>query len=451
MTTTKKRICVKSFQQQQQSVSSTNSIIIAEPEFYLPDDCWEHVFSFLINPVDGTQDFKSLSLVSKHFLSITNRLIFSIRIHHPHLCLLSRFFHRFSNLNSLHLWFESRDLDAAIALALRDRPTLKSLSIFRLALKDTNCVASHYIDSFLSLKGLNYLKFWCSQISDDLLYSIARESLPLKTFVLENCIGYSYPGIYDLLSKFHGIQYLGLQGVDFLNNHHVSRLSLLLPDLLSINLSGCSNLTESALFALIKNCYSLAEIRMGGIYVERDSVENYDTLKDFDVHPQLKFLHFPGNSLINDEIIILFASIFPNLELLDVSYIDGDISEKSICQILSKCCKVRHLNLATCKEVRRLKMNFVLHKLEVLNLSGTEVDDKTLYDISKSCCGLLQLFLMCCKYVTTTGVVRVIENCLELEKIYLRCCDKVNIDVVVSMLSSRPSLAEVHFPTIIYL
>ncbi|CAL5193842.1 unnamed protein product [Lathyrus oleraceus] len=80
-------------------------IKFSEPDVYLLDDCWEHVFSFLINQSEDKNklNFKSLSLVSKQFLSITNRLIFSMKIDHLHLCYLSRFFHRFSNLNSLDL------------------------------------------------------------------------------------------------------------------------------------------------------------------------------------------------------------------------------------------------------------------------------------------------------------------------------------------------------------
>ncbi|XP_058757960.1 F-box/LRR-repeat protein 4-like [Vicia villosa] len=348
----KKRTCVKSSQQQHS----------LEREFYLPDECWEHIFTFLINPV------------------------------HP--------------------------------------------------IEDANYVTSYYIDSFVSLKGLNSLKFWYSRISDDLLYSIAREGLPLKKFVLESCTGYSYSGIYGLLSKCHGIQHLGLQGVDFLNNHHVSQLSLFLPDLVSINLNECSKLTELALFAFIKNCHSLGEISMERIYTKIKNVENAYTLKDFDVNRQLKFLRFSDNSFINNEIIVLFASIFPNLQRLDLSYC-YDISGKSICQVLSKCCKVRHLHLAGCKKVRRIKMNFVAPQLELLNLSGTSVDDKTLYDISKSCCGLLQLLIICCKHVTENGVMRVVEKCKQLKEICLGCCDKVNADALISMLSSNPSSEKV--------
>ncbi|CAK8543668.1 unnamed protein product [Lathyrus sativus] len=399
----KKRICVKSVQQQQEQS-------LSEPEFYLPEDCWEHVFSFIINPLDdGSQRIKSLSLVSKQFLSITNRLLFSLRIYHPQLCFLYRFFHRFSNLNSLDLWFSSRDLHPDFALALRDRPLLKSLSIFGIDLKDPNYVTSQYIDSFVSLKGLISLKFHCSQISDDLLYSFARQGLSFKSFALKNCTGYNYPGIYGLLSKCGAIQHLSLKRVDFLNNHHVFQLSLLLPGLISINLSQNDNLTELALFALIKNCHSLNKITMRSIYnIGRESVENSDIIKDFNVNPQLKFLHFFNNFFIKDEILILFALIFPNLQLLDLTFCD-QISKK-------------------------------VHQLEVLDLTNTNVDDKTLYAISKSCFGLLKLLLTFCDYVTEKGVIHVVKNCTQLKEIYLILCHKVNVNVIVSTFSSRPSL-----------
>jgi hypothetical protein len=83
-------------------------------------------------------------------------------------------------------------------------------------------------------------------------------------------------------------------------------------------------------------------------------------------------------------------------------------------------------------------MNFAAPKLEVLNLSNTTtVDDETLYVISKSCRGLLQLYLQGCCCVTEKGVKYVVENCTQLKEINLKGCDKVHADVVESMLSSR--------------
>jgi len=72
----------------------------------LPDDCWEHVFRFLNEDSDLEDDncryyLKSLSLVSKHLLSITNRHKFFLRICHPTLPFLPRLFRRFTNLTSL--------------------------------------------------------------------------------------------------------------------------------------------------------------------------------------------------------------------------------------------------------------------------------------------------------------------------------------------------------------
>ncbi|KAK2420226.1 F-box/LRR-repeat protein [Trifolium repens] len=198
-----------------------------------------------------------------------------------------------------------------------------------------------------------------------------------------------------------------LRSTDFLNDQHVVELSSFLVDLVSINLSCCLNLTKSALFTLVKNCPSLSEINMENI--GRKIVGSSDSLVEFGIYPQLKSLYLGNNSWLSDEIITMFASIFPNLQLLDLEYCN-DISE-GICEVLRKCCKIRHLNLADCSRVKLLGMNFVVPKLEVLNLSDTKVDDETLYVISKNCRRLLQLLLEACDDVTEKGVKHVLENC----------------------------------------
>jgi archaellum biogenesis ATPase FlaH len=55
-------------------------------------------------------------------------------------------------------------------------------------------------------------------------------------------------------------------------------------------------------------------------------------------------------------------------------------------------------------------MNFVVPKLEVLNLSDTKVDNETLYLISKNCSGLMQLQIDHCSGVTKKGVKRMLKN-----------------------------------------
>ena len=327
-----------------------------------------------------------------------------------------------------------------IASALRERPTLTSLSF-----SDDQTFTSCFIDSLLCLKSLTCLDLSFISVSDNLLSSIAIQGLPLTRLVLRNCTGYGYHGIFSLLSKCKCIQHLNLQDAHFLNDQHVVDLSLFLGHLLSINLSKCSMLTHLSLFALVKNCPSLSEIKMNYTSIGKQCVENSNSLFDFVVNPRLKSLYLSHNSWLRDENLILFASIFPNLQLIDLSYCDN-ISDNSICQVLNRWSKIRHLNLAHCSRVKLYGMNIRVLKLEVLSLIDTRVDDEALHVISKSCCGLLQLLLKNCKGITEMGVKHVVKNCTQLREINLRDCDKVHHNVVASMLFSRPSLRKIVVP-----
>jgi F-box and leucine-rich repeat protein 2/20 len=190
-------------------------------------------------------------------------------------------------------------------------------------------------------------------------------------------------------------------------------VSSFLSGLMSINLSCCLKLTILALYTLTRNCPLLSEIKMEGIGKSM-SAENSDSLVEFGVYPQLKSLYLGKNQWLSDEGIIMFASNFPNLQLLDLNRCN--LLSEGICEVLRICCKIRHLNLAYCKQVKLLGMNFAVPKLEVLNLSITKVNDKTHYVISKNCSGLLQLLLEFCDNVTEVGVKHVLENCTQLRE-----------------------------------
>jgi hypothetical protein len=283
-----------------------------------------------------------------------------------------------------------------IASFLRERPTLTSLSLYNTFFRHETIPTSHFIDSLVSLKGLTCIDWKLFRISNELLYSIAREGLPLTRLVLRNCTGYSYDGIFFLLSKCQCIRHLDLQGAYFLNDQYVAELSLFLGDLVSINLSECNRLTNSALFALVQKCPSLNQIKMNRIptfkildhtllsIIRKKKVENSNSLMDCVVNHQLKSLSLANNPWFWEEDINMFASIFSNLQLLNLAHC-YNISEVSIGQVLSRCYKIRHLDLSGCRGVNLRRLNFEFLKLEVLNLSFTSIDDETLYVISKSC------------------------------------------------------------------
>jgi len=96
-------------------------------DFYLPDECWERAFKILINNCNNRCYLKSLSSVSKQFLSITNRLRLSLTIHtqaHP---FLPRLLYRFTNLTSLKLICSVSDLNKLLLQISRFLLNLTSL------------------------------------------------------------------------------------------------------------------------------------------------------------------------------------------------------------------------------------------------------------------------------------------------------------------------------------
>lgn len=329
-----------------------------------------------------------------------------------------------------------------IASAIRERPGLRSLSFNKLRLFGGN---DNFFDSLVILKGLTCIDLSYSYISDEFLSAVAEKGLPLRKLVLQGCFGYSYVGIFCLLSNCRFLQHLDLQNAEFLNDWHVVELSSFLTDLVSINISKCSGLTDFALFTFVTKCASLSEVRMEYTSIGKKCVENSYTLMNFVVNPQLKSLRLAHNTWLRDEDINKFASIFPNLQLLDLSSCNG-ISEVDIGQVLRKCSKIRHLNLACCSGLKLLRMDFQVSTLEVLNLSESGIDDRSLDMISKSCFGLLQLDLARCFDVTEKGVRQVVVNCTKLREINLHGCCKVAADVVDSIVFIRPSLRKLTAP-----
>ncbi|RHN44974.1 putative leucine-rich repeat domain, L domain-containing protein [Medicago truncatula] len=87
---------------------------------------------------------------------------------------------------------------------------------------------------------------------------------------------------------------MDLEHAIFLNDHYVDEFSLFIGDLVSVNLSQCLEITYSSLFALVRNCPSLSEIKMENIGSK--SLDNSDSLPDFGVYPQLKSLYLAYNT-----------------------------------------------------------------------------------------------------------------------------------------------------------
>ena len=336
-----------------------------------------------------------------------------------------------------------------IASAIRLRPNLTSIS-FNIEKKRIHGpglapmpINLDLIDSLRSLKRLTAIDLSSSFISDDLLFSVAEGSHMLKKLILQGCCNCTFAGISYVLSKCQSVQCLDLRKADFLTDQCISKLSMFLLNLTSINLSGCCQLTNSTFFILTRNCRMLIEIKMERTYLGVDGEE--DSLQDFVSNPQVKSLYLGDNILLGDASLIKLASICPSLQLLDLNCC-GSISGECIAEVFKRCCEIRHLNLAY-TGVKVLEIDFEVSQLKVLNLSGSRIDDETLSIISRKCCGLVLLDIQSCSDVTTKGVREVVENCIALRELNLKNCGLVCDDFVASLAYSRPSLRKIITPS----
>ncbi|XP_058777162.1 uncharacterized protein LOC131651518 [Vicia villosa] len=438
---------------------------------YLPDECWECIFKFLINHDTERAHrryfhLKPLSIVSKQLLSITNRFLSSLTIYNPTCQFFHTLFRRFSNITSLNLSSYDGDLDYPL------------VQISRFPLKITSLDISNH--SGIPAKGLRAFSknittltsLVCSNIANiydrDMLFiedgfplleeldiSITRFKLFRTPFSLAlsklrkvNLYDNYYMSNEILFHLFKNCKLLEEVNIVKCWGITLSGIAAALrerPTLTCINISYCKRLTESSLFKLVSNCPSLTEIKMEWTSFGKESATNSNSSMDCIVNSQVKSLYLAYCARLRDETIIRFSSLFSNLQLLDMNSCQF-ISDEGIDQVLSRFLTVRHLNLANCSRAKLLVgTSFELPNLEVLNLSYTTVDDKTLYAISKGCRGLLQLYLENCGYVTWKGVKYVFENCTQLREINLRNCYNVRGNIC-SMLSSSQSLRKLIAP-----
>jgi len=167
-----------------QAASSTSKSNVPEQQrmaasSYLPEELWERIFTFVngddhiqyndidengmladnITALSPSDSFKSLSVVSKEFLSITNRLRFSVKISKRTIPLLHLLFKRFPNITSLNITLFCGDLDMLLT-----RISTFPIDIKSLTLRHPSAVPKNGLRSF-SKKMKNLTSFTCYQMT----------------------------------------------------------------------------------------------------------------------------------------------------------------------------------------------------------------------------------------------------------------------------------------------
>ncbi|KEH28636.1 hypothetical protein MTR_4g008480 [Medicago truncatula] len=234
----------------QQSLSSKRPRTVTD-SLYLPDECWESIFKFIIIDGDNINNrgyLKSLSLVSKQFLSITNRLRFSLNVWKPTRPFLQRLFKSCKCLEEAIIFRCPEVTNVGIASALGEALTLRSLSF------------------------TNYFEPQeCS-----MLFDLVKNSPSLSEIRME----YNFENSFETSNSFMDLvvrpqlKSLCLTHNSRLRDETIKIFSSIFPNLQLLDLINCSGISdeEKGVKHIEENCSQLREINLEGCFQLHDDV-----------------------------------------------------------------------------------------------------------------------------------------------------------------------------------
>ncbi|CAK8574586.1 unnamed protein product [Lathyrus sativus] len=234
-------------------------------EIILPNDCWESIFALLNDGDDDGNNrclhLQSLSAVSKQLLALTGRQKIHFTISTQTAPFVPSLLRRFPNLTSIDLTRFRGNLDAI----------LYQIAILQLPLKSINISNRPTIPAnglrVLGRKIKTLTSLICSHVA-----SIFKSDLII--------IADSFPFLEELDLSFH--QIIDIVGFG------INSLSLALPKLRRVNLSGSSYINEISVFHFFKNCKFIEEVVMPRrTYVIKDGVS-------YKLGDKPKVIQYPG-------------------------------------------------------------------------------------------------------------------------------------------------------------
>ncbi|CAO2817973.1 unnamed protein product [Amaranthus hypochondriacus] len=367
----------------------------------IPEEIWEQIISLL----DQDLYLESLSLVSKTFFSITNRLKQTLIISDTTTHFLPKFFHRFPNLKHIslcnfrgepssilqlisHANFQLESLD------LSNQPNFPSKSILEMPI---SCLSSIKL---LKLHNLRVLNDYDLGVISQLMTNL--EDLDVSE-PNDDC----YVGDVEIVGGGLGITD---DGIDLL----ASKLT----NLRKVNLSGNYFISDKSVISLVDKCNNLEEIAVRNCTFVTQTGLGYA----FQNCSNLKSISLLGMEMVVLEISPLLA-FARNLSVLDFSYMS--VSDGLLYAIVKASIPLRRLSLYHCNDFTFpgvLALVRCYSSLELFGLEGVYwITDQNIIDISKFLRKVHTVKLNFCSRLTSSSCFTMLKSCpslsvLEMEK-----------------------------------
>ncbi|KAK6912274.1 hypothetical protein RJ641_024367 [Dillenia turbinata] len=459
-------------------------------KFYedLPEECWE----LIVNRLDHYRYLESLSLLSKRFLSLTNRLRFNLTVSDPlilNLNTLPKLLLRFPQLKHVKFSDFHGDLDLVLSQIARSGLYIETL--------DISGQERVPIDGIRELgKNMKSLKsLICSKmrvLEDRDVVAIA-ESLP---WLEELDIGCSDEGIefgsnvsdasIEVISnKAKHLKRISLSGNCLITDNSLKMLSLGCGFLREIEILNCCCVTENGIGFVLGHSHCLVSIstcvfpgphsslsRMENAVVSAKNLQSLELsrmaisdhlldliaasclpLKSFALshcfnstafgvfsilraYPLLVYLNLEGAHFLTDRLISDWSDCLPDLRSIKLSYC-WKLTNSTLFILASHCPLLEEIEMG---QTSLGKENFDVvrgrsYSIRSLKLPQNEyLDDESLTTFAATCPNLGLLDVKNCSGVTDRGVREALENCADIRHLDVSGCEGVmglglNMDV----------------------
>lgn len=308
----------------------------------------------------------------------------------------------------------------------------------------------------------------CNGINTDAIQVLLKKNDVIEELALTSCKKLD-DSVISVVAQYLGatLKVLNLRDLYTLSNNSLVQLANRCPLIISLNLHGCSRISDEGLNQIIEKCQhlkeldisyctglqrspasaciahlplTLQELSLVGIMSD-DSALLISALTRLTA---LKSLRLCGVPAVTDEALDeILCSIGPTLQKLDLSGgLMSPLTDSGIAAITKHCSILSFVGLSMLKQVTGTTFLPLLRdynracKLKVLQLSCPKLDPEVLYQVSTNCSALEDLALSGVQAVNDEFLIAIANLCPSLRELGIKACRQVT-DVGVCALAQH--------------
>lgn len=335
-------------------------------------------------------------------------------------------FEKFINITSLNIGC-ARNMDKESFSSLKN---LKNIQI--LVLNGNNFISDEMlIENLPYWPKLTDLSIRCKNLTDKSLIAISNHCQNLQILDIGRCFGFSSCNILiDFFRKCSKINNLNICSLRYIDDKTIYEITKSL-DLLSLDIIGCTNISENGLIKCIPNLKNIKYLRLL-------ECSNHLILELSKYCMKLQNIYIPKNADVEEYAICKLLDNCPDLTNIFISQTE-DLTNKVLSKILSRHELIElHIDgiIQFVDEMTYepfMNLDHKLEKLKVLTIKERPevVNDEGIIHIGKACPNLVVFDIKYAIQLTPNGFINMAKYFTNIKSLNLKLSNVTDDDILV--------------------